>query len=492
MSYGAIGFNILAGLLYTPWLIHTVGDDQYALYTLAISVINLFLMDFGIGSAVSKFLANYYARGQLEQANRFMGVVYKIFIGISVAIAVCLFVFYFLIDGVYAGLTQAELKVFKHLFIIVAAYSVLSFPFTTFNGVLMANERFIAVKACGFGQKVFSVALIIVTLLLGGNVYSLVLIHAVSNVVFIAIKYICIRRGTALKVDFSHWNGNTAKELCGFSVWVTVMSLAQRCIFNIMPTVIAAMIGSVEVTLFSLAATLEGYVFSVADAINGMFLPKISRILAGESAQEKLSALMSKVGRFHIITIGLIYLVFLLVGRDFVGLWMGEGYSAIYICALAMMFPSLIDVPQQVAKTALLAKDIVREQAVIYLVMAAINLGLAFTLIPILGVSGAAISICVAYLVRTLAFNVLYKKKLLIPIGKYFKEVYTRWVAVAIVTLISGFLLGKVMGACESWAELIAKILLIVFAYAVIFAVGGLKKEEKQAVFGKLINRRKY
>ena len=64
ISYIAIAFNVISGLLYTPWMIHSIGDDKYALYTLALSIINIFLMDFGIGSAVTKFLSNYYAKGE--------------------------------------------------------------------------------------------------------------------------------------------------------------------------------------------------------------------------------------------------------------------------------------------------------------------------------------------------------------------------------------------------------------------------------------------
>ena len=151
-------------------MISTIGKEHYALYTLASSVITLFLMDFGIGGAVSKFLANYYANKQYDEANKFMGIVYKIFIFISVVVAVCLFVFYFFIGSIYAKLSPNEITIFKHLFIIVSVYSVLSFPFITFNGILMANELFIEIKACNFGQKFLNVLLIVLCLLFGGNV----------------------------------------------------------------------------------------------------------------------------------------------------------------------------------------------------------------------------------------------------------------------------------------------------------------------------------
>ena len=215
LSYGAIAFNIASGLLYTPWMIHTIGDDQYALYTLAMSVINLFLLDFGIGSAVTKFLSNYYAKGQYEQAERFVSVVYRVFFAIHAAIALCLTVFYFVMDGIYVKLTADELNVFKRLFIIVATYSVVTFPFTTFNGILMANEQFIAVKACNLLYRVTSVVLIVVCLLAGSGVYALVLVHAFANVLFMAVKYLVIRKTSKTSICMKHWDKKIAGEVTG-------------------------------------------------------------------------------------------------------------------------------------------------------------------------------------------------------------------------------------------------------------------------------------
>ena len=487
LSYGAIAFNILAGLLYTPWMIRTIGDDQYALYTLAISVINIFLLDFGIGASVTKFLTNYYAHGQYEEADRFMGIVYRVFIVISAVIAVLLAGFYFLIDSVYLRLTPAELATFKNLYLIVATYSVLSFPFTTFNGILMANERFIEVKACNFGQKVFSVALIVLLLLMGKGIYTLVLIHAFSNVVFLALKYYFIRSRTKQRALLSAWNKELAKQLFHFSVWVTVISLAQRCIFNMMPTLIAATVSSAAVTLFSLAATLEGYVYTFADAINGMFMPKVSRILAQGQAAQELSALMSKVGRFHVYTIGLLYIGFICVGRQFVELWMGVGYEDVYICALLLIFPSLIDVPQQIARTTLLVSDIVKEQGMIYVLMAIVNVVLSLILLPAVGVVGAAFSVCTAYLVRTAAFNVLYHKRLPIDLWSYFKSTYGRWLLVAGVTLVWGWLVQRT--PLNGWTGLLCKAFLIGAVYVFLTLLVGLNRETRVQLLEKVKRR---
>ena len=485
LSYGAIAFNIISGLLYTPWMIHAIGDDQYALYTLAMSVINLFLLDFGIGSAVTKFLSGYYAKGEYDQAERFISVVYRVFFIIAAVIACCLTAFYFLIDGIYIKLTADELRVFKRLFVIVATYSVLTFPFTTFNGILMANEQFIAVKACNLLYRVTSVVLIVICLLAGSGVYALVLVHAFANVLFMAVKYVVIRRKAKTKLSVGHWDGSIAKNVVGYSAGITVISVAQRCIFNIMPSVIAALIGTAEVTMFSLAATLEGYFYTFADAINGMFMPRISRILAQEDATDRLQELMGKVGRFHIGTMGLLYVGFICVGRAFVDKWMGPGYDIIYWCALLLILPSLIDTPQQVARTALLASDVVWQQSRIYAVMAVINLVLAVVLLPLLGVLGGAIAVCVAYLVRTLGFNILYRRALSLKMSVYFKTVYGRWLPTAVAAAALSMALFHVLGL-KGWSGLFISGTMVVVIYALFYLALCLNKEERHSLYKRL------
>ena len=478
LSYSSIIFNIVAGLLYTPWMIRTIGDDQYALYTLAVSIVNLFLIDFGIGAAVSKFLSNYYAKGQQQEANRFLGLVYRVFFLISSLIAVCLGVYFLFFDSIYAALTAEELQTLKRLFLLVATFSVLTFPCTTFNGVLMASEQFIAVKACNLGQRVCSVGMIVIALLTNGSVYSLVLAHTLSNAAFYLLKYLFIRKNTSNRADFSCRDGKLAKQLLGFSAWVLLMNLAQRCIFNIMPTIIAAVVSTAAVTLFSLAAALEGYVYSLGEAVNGMFLPRISRILTTERSEEDISNLMCRVGRFHVYTIGLLFIGFLCVGEQFVLLWMGTGYERVYVCAALLIFPSLIDVPQQIAKTALMAKDIVRPQAFIYLVMAAVNVCLSLLLLPTFGVIGAAIAVCISYLFRTACFNYLYYKHLHINLLQYFKATYLRWVPTAVGSLLIGYLIMR-FDVLSGWGGLVAKCVIIGVVYLVLLFLFTFMREDR-------------
>ncbi len=488
LSYAAIAFNIVSGFLYIPWMIRTIGDDQYALYTLAISIIQIFLLDFGIGSAVTKFLSNYYARNQWDEAKRFMGIVYKVFAIIAAVIAVVLLVFYFLIDTIYVKLTPDEIVVFKHLFVIVAVYSVVCFPFTTFNGTLMANECFISLKACTLGQRVLTVALIVLLLLMGQDVYALVLVNAFSNVVFVVIKYFLIKTQTNQRVDWHSWDKGIAKNLFGYSAWFTVRAVAHRLIFNVMPSLIAVTINAASVTVFSIATTLEGYVFTFADAINGMFMPQISRILAGDSVEKKLTSLMIKIGRFHLYTIGLIFIGFVCFGQDFIALWMGEGYEPVYGCTILLILPNLVMIPQQVANTALLASDVVKEQGIVYAITAIINVALAIILLPWIGVYGAGVSVCVAYFVRVIGMNMLYHQKLPLRLGQYFSSLYVRWIPLASIMIGLGLLFNMVF-PLGGWVGLACKVAVFSVGYLIALWIGCMTSAERRSIVGMIRKR---
>ena len=79
LSYLSIAINIVAGLIYTPWMIGKIGGmGQYGLYTIVTNLLSLFLVDFGLSSATARYVSKYRAEGQEEKIAPFLGAVYKL------------------------------------------------------------------------------------------------------------------------------------------------------------------------------------------------------------------------------------------------------------------------------------------------------------------------------------------------------------------------------------------------------------------------------
>ena len=424
LSYVAIAINIVTGILYTPWMIHSIGRENFGLYTLAMSVISLFVFDFGLSSAVTRFIAKYLAEGQQDKANNCLGLVYRLYFIIDVVLFLILVGVFFFIPQIYKELSPDEIQKFEVVYCVAALYSVISFPFIPVNGVLTAHEKFIQLKICDVAHKLIIVVAMSACLLMGGGLYSLVIVNAAAGVLTILFKLYCIRRYTPQSVSLHYSNKSEFREILGFSGWVTVIAVAQRCVFNLAPSILGALSGSTAIAILGIAITLEGYTYTFSSAINGMFLPKVSRIVADEKGD--ILPLMIRVGRIMIYVISLIVFGVVILGRDFIQLWVGPDFNESYFCAVLIILPSLLQLPQDIGNQTIYAKNKVRKLSTVYVVMAVTNIAGAIILAPSLGALGICISICIAYIVRTIGMDVIFYRDLNIDVFAFFRETFVK------------------------------------------------------------------
>lgn len=120
ISYVALLLNILIGLLYTPWMINEIEKADYGLYTLAMSVISLFVFDFGLGNAVTRFISKYLAEGRQDKVDNLLGLVFKLYLLGDLIIITVLFLLYFFLPTIYQGLTPDEMQKFRIIYIIAS------------------------------------------------------------------------------------------------------------------------------------------------------------------------------------------------------------------------------------------------------------------------------------------------------------------------------------------------------------------------------------
>lgn len=486
LSYFAIGINIISALIYSPWMLSKIGSGDYGLYTLATSLINMFLLDFGISSAVSRFVSKYIAEGKQERVNQLLGIVFKLFLGMAVIISVALIVIYFFIDKIYLSLTPTELERFKVVYIISATYSIISFPFaTTLNGIMTSYEKFIQMKLCDVANKVITVLLIVIALLAGYGLYALVAINAALNLICFLAKWIIIKKSTPVKVKIRFWNKDLLKEIFNFSVWVLINSICSRLIMNVCPNILGITSGTMAITIFGFASVIEGYSYTFSSAIDGMFMPRIARITYKEGNIEKILPLMIKVGRFQYHLVGLILIGFVCVGKEFITLWIGKDYVTVYYCAVFLLLPAPFYLSQQIGKNTMIMVNKIRYLTIVNAIKAALNIALVSILSKLWGVVGACISICVVYFFRNFANMYLYKSKLGLDTKTFYIKCYGRMSIPMVITLIIGLLMQRLTPRL-GWGIFGIKVLVIIVIYLALMWLLAYNREEKNMIAGVL------
>jgi len=485
ITYFSIAFNIIAGLIYTPWMIEQIGQSDYGIYTLANSLISLFLIDFGLSSATSRFVAKYRAEGDEKGLKSFISAVYKLYIFVDLLIFFIFVILFFCLEFLYRNLTIEELEKLKIVYCIAGLYSIIQFPCITFNGILTAYEEFVPLKFADLIQRIGSIILTVAALILGYGLYALVLANTIFGLVAIGIKYFYVRKN--VKISIVKNESSIYKQIFSFSVWSTIWAIAQRLIFNITPTILGLTVAAASsaIAVFGVITTIEGYFHIITTAINGMFLSKITRIMQDDSDGKKISSLMIKVGRFQFALNSLIAVCFLIIGREFILLWMGEAYIEAYYGVLLVVFPGIFYNALQIAHTTMVAQNLMKYQAYIQIIIGLCNVVCSIILSYNFGLLGAAIAICISYIIRVMLTLLLIKKKLNIDLDRYIKECYGRMSIPFILTsCLSCVLLCHVNA--DSWVKLILKGAIVTIIYLIAILWLGLKKQERRQLFSRM------
>lgn len=425
MSYVAIGFNSIAGLIYTPWMIHKIGRADYGLYTLATSLLAYFMMDFGVGSALARFIAKYRAEGNEAQVRQLLGLTAKMFLALDFLFLLAVVVLYFFVPGIFAKLEPPELAKFKVIYCIVGFFSVIKFPFLPLNGVFVGYEQFVFLKVADLIRKMLTVVLMVLALTLGYGLYALVLVNALVGLLIIAVQCAFLFWKAAVRVSWRHFDRNLLREIFSFSVWVTLVLLAQRLFVNIAPTILGVFSGTKEIAVFAVGMTVEGYFYMLTNAVGGFFLPRISRMMAAND-HAAIEQLLARNGRLQLLLMGAILITFAALGREFIPLWVGRDFARSYFVALLLMIPDLIVSSQQIAYMTLHAQNKVKYHALSLLCTSPISVVMSILLSRVWGAVGAALGICIALLVCHVTMNIVFRRQLRLDVWRFFMTCHCR------------------------------------------------------------------
>lgn len=483
-SYFAMAVNIIVGLVYTPWMVDVIGQSNYGLYTLSLSLISIFMLDFGLGSAVSRFVSKYRAENDQASINTILGVVFKLYFIIDALIIAVLIGLFFFLDKIYVKLTPAELETFRILYVMVAGFNILSFPMTPLNGILNAYEKFAQLKLCDVFHKLLTVVLVVIALSFRGNVLVVVGANIISGLATWIAKLIIVCTKVPLKLDFRSGTRDTYKTLFGFTLWTTVISVMQRFTHSFAPSVLGITTSAKEIALYSPAVVLEGYFYTLATAVNGLFLPRISRFIA-EKQEGKILDLMIKVGRYQITVLGLVFVGFVCVGREFMTLWMGPDYVKSYFCAMIIILPSLIGCSQQIARTTVIAKNLIKHQAKFNIISGVAGLAISYVLALKIGALGVCVGTAVASLANTAYMSGVYRKKAGIEMPEFYKKCWLKAIPCYLLAAAIGFPAARFL-PINGWLGLLVKAAVVAVIYLSVMLFLYLSRADRKGLLKQL------
>ena len=157
--------SLIFGLIYTPLLIRYLGDSEYGVYTLAMSLVSyLSILDLGFGNALVRYTARARASGKEEKD--LIGLFLMLYSAIALIAAIIGIFLSAGIDSFFASsFSTEEISNLKKVFNILLINTVIVFPASVFSSVIRSHERFIFANLYGLINNIVSHTVMILLLL---------------------------------------------------------------------------------------------------------------------------------------------------------------------------------------------------------------------------------------------------------------------------------------------------------------------------------------
>lgn len=439
LNYVIIGINALVGLLYTPYMLRCLGQNEYGLYSLVASIISyLTLLDFGFGPAVVRYTAKYRAEGKIEEQYSLFGLFLKLYTIIGIIAFGVGLILYFNIDNLFdRTMTADEIMQAKIMIMLLLFNLAFTFPMSVFGSIITAYEKFIFQKTTQILKIILSCVVMIGVLAMGYKAIALVVVQTIFNVSLLILNYIYCRKKLQIKLKFSKFNKSFIKNILGFSIWVFLSDIMFRFYYSTGQFVLGATSGTVAVSLFALGVTLMQMYLMFSGGVSGVLLPKLTTMVSKEVSNHEIASVFLKIGRIQFYIMSFVLSGFVIFGKNFIELWAGDAYNEVYEICLILFFTTLIPLIQNTGIIILQARNQLKFRGLMLLIVSSISVILQIVLSRKFGAIGCAIGVGFGNLLgQGIILNFYYHKIQHLEIVTFWKEISKMAIFPVIFTLL--------------------------------------------------------
>lgn len=481
LSYILIIINALYGFFLTPYMIGRLGEAEYGVYkTISAFTSALMVLDLGLGGTLMRYIARFKADGEDEKIPNFVAMsliqaaIMAVFIGCIIG------GLYFSLDSFYSkGLTEAEIAKAKQLYIWLGIGIIAHIFSNVMNGIISGYNRFTFANGIKIIRLLSRILLIVGLLQIFQDSLVIVLIDLAITLIFIIIEFLYLKIKLKVKIRLTAWDNGLFKSSFKYTILLFITSIAAQVNSNLDNVVIGAVISSEAVTVYSMGLLIFGMFEQLSTSISSVMLPTVTNTLKNDDEKyTNTQELIIQAGRIQFMLLGAALVGFAAIGKEFIQLWLGAGFEDVYIIALILMVPSLLELCVNVCLSILRANNNLGFRTYVLLGTTVLN-----AIITIIGTHfwnyyAAAIGTGVSFLLGSvIIMNIYYHKKYGFNMLRIYKKIFGNiWICL----LLAG-------AACYAMAivfeSLLLKIIMGVIAFCIVYGVLllllGLTKKEK-------------
>ncbi|MFO7596304.1 MAG: flippase [Desulfocurvibacter africanus] len=386
-------FSIGINFVFLPYIVARLGTESYGILVLILAVIGYFAMlELNLGQAMTKYVAEYRAKGDLAQVNDIIGSTMLLYLLLGLSGGAIIF-------GLADVLATRFLKVPPELqetamaaFRVGSVGFVLTMLVTAMQSIPWGLNRYDVSSRVTMAMNLLTTLSMVGLLVLGYGLLEVVLVNVAVPLLGVLTYVVICRRllpGIRLRPVF---RPGPLKTILRFGLYSSLSRLSGVLRFQADRLLTGAILGLSWVTYYVVPFSLVRKLMTVTYLVGSVILPVVSGF-QGKQDHKAIVALYLKASRL-ITTIAMcVCLPLMLFGNRFLGFWMGEEFAAqaglvVTIITAALLVDAFTNIPSIVVD----GMGRPKVTGLFSICTALINLALVYPLGKALGVSGVALA----------------------------------------------------------------------------------------------------
>ena len=453
LSYILILLDLAIGILFVPFLLKTLGGEEYGLYKLMLATASyLSVLDFGLGGTITRYVIKYKTENDRKKEENLLAMGFTIYGILALCVILLAVVISFCIPRIYRASIMAEqFHYAKSIFLFVCTNTAVNLCNHAYNGLLLAYERYVYQRIVNIFKVLLRVTLLVGILPVikyGIVIAGIDLILSVSILLLNAgyTKYVL-----KCTIRLHEWDFGLLREMLVFTSAILMQSVINQFNSNVDSMVLGMFTTTTTVAMYSIVLQLFTMYSTLSTAVSSVYLPAISKAVFKGADDDEVTKRVVEPSRIQLMILLLALSGFLLFGKDFIKLWVGTEYLGVYPLACVLLISSTLELSQNSITSVLKAKNILHGKTWILFGSTAVNVLLTVMLVPEFGAAGAvagtAFSMVFGY---GIALNVYYQKKAGLNMRLYYKQTYSGILMAAAISFGFGCVFTNIM-CCKTF-----------------------------------------
>lgn len=467
LSYGSIAIRNVAALLLIPFIINHLGVSDYGIYSLVSALAGyLIVLEFGLANTTIRFLSVYQANNEKAKESEFISSIVVIYGALALCVVAIGLIIWFKLPAIFQqSMTLAEIQLLQSAFLVLLINVVITLMSNSLTGIISTYQRFRFQKSTEILVFVARCIIVVGCLEAGFGVLAIVVIDTVTNLLHSLIRFLYIKRNIDIEFKAKLPDQATLKEIFVYSSFIALNVIVNQINWRVDNLIIGTLTNSKTLGIFNIGSQLLFSFIAFASAISNIFTPKIVQMVKQEVSKTVLMAQLCIIGRYQMIVLGYVFVVFAAFGELFIELFVGNEFSQAYWVALISMVPLMFVLAQTSTNAVLQGLNKHKVRSLLLLVTAMANIIISIILVKQIGMVGASWGTAFALFVgELLMVNVYLYRVIGLNMWHLYREFLRYSIPAILLTLMTAFLVSDYVSA--SWFGLFIACGLTGFIYA--------------------------